>query len=601
MAVELRHRSWSDAAARHDRACSTGSRPAWVQIDEPKFRLSIRQDLAPNIERFYYLRLHGRNAAQWWSPDAPEDRYNYLYSTEELQPFADVAATVGPEVPKGVSLPEQSLRRQVGRQRDRAQAPARPAGHRGVPARRCSTPTLNSAPSSRRRRAACSRLRSKAPQLTAGRIAGAREVGYDEEFPNSGHEGSMRVVLADLKGRGGFVSKDTVAGGYGSRFRTVFAHDRLGAPVQDASTTTRPASTWPTSRPFSPTPATRCVSTDEALVDGRPRHRAVVARGLPQRDRVGRHDARARRSSRLRRADGVEDAAVVRRPCRLHPQRRARSGRRSGWPGASACRASASASRSGPRLAAVPALGPGDQEAPRPASGCRSRPVGGGVPAARQPRLPGVLHLLPAPDSGAGYRARSVGNIVDEIEQMCRRAGVRTSSSATRCSPSARPRASSSARQIRDARPAHPLRVRDAARPARRRPAARRCTEPGSASISFGVESVSPEVLKRVGPPPDPRGAPARHHRAVPRRWGSSTCGVLRARLPDRRLELDRGHDRVRRRTSGRRFAQFKMLTPYPGTPLWKQMEPRVVESRLGEVRRLHADLQAPEPDRRAS
>jgi hypothetical protein len=29
----------------------------------------------------------------------------------------------------------------------------------------------------------------------------------------------MRVVLADLKGRGGFVNKDTVVGGYGSRFR----------------------------------------------------------------------------------------------------------------------------------------------------------------------------------------------------------------------------------------------------------------------------------------------------------------------------------------------------------------------------------------------
>lgn len=29
----------------------------------------------------------------------------------------------------------------------------------------------------------------------------------------------MRVVIADLKGRGGFVNKDTIVGGYGSRFR----------------------------------------------------------------------------------------------------------------------------------------------------------------------------------------------------------------------------------------------------------------------------------------------------------------------------------------------------------------------------------------------
>src|SRR5215813_9210360 len=29
----------------------------------------------------------------------------------------------------------------------------------------------------------------------------------------------MRVVIADLKGRGGFVNKDTVVGGFGSRFQ----------------------------------------------------------------------------------------------------------------------------------------------------------------------------------------------------------------------------------------------------------------------------------------------------------------------------------------------------------------------------------------------
>ena len=48
----------------------------------------------PNIDRFSYMRLHGRNAAQWWSPDAAEDRYDYLYSREELKLFA-AAATVG--------------------------------------------------------------------------------------------------------------------------------------------------------------------------------------------------------------------------------------------------------------------------------------------------------------------------------------------------------------------------------------------------------------------------------------------------------------------------------------------------------------------------
>jgi len=90
VAVELRHRSWSDAIA-DTLALLNGFNAAWVQIDEPKFRFSIRQNYLPNVTSFYYMRLHGRNAAQWWRHDKSEDRYNYLYSAQELQEFADVA------------------------------------------------------------------------------------------------------------------------------------------------------------------------------------------------------------------------------------------------------------------------------------------------------------------------------------------------------------------------------------------------------------------------------------------------------------------------------------------------------------------------------
>jgi uncharacterized protein YecE (DUF72 family) len=92
MAVELRHRSWSD---RLDEvvALLNAHDAAWVQIDEPKFRFSIRQDLLPNVTSFCYMRLHGRNAAQWWQHDAAEDRYNYCYSHEELRPVAEAART----------------------------------------------------------------------------------------------------------------------------------------------------------------------------------------------------------------------------------------------------------------------------------------------------------------------------------------------------------------------------------------------------------------------------------------------------------------------------------------------------------------------------
>ena len=64
---------------------------ALVQIDEPKFRFSIRQNFLPNVDGFYYMRLHGRNAKEWWHHGKSEDRYNYLYSAEELQEFTDIA------------------------------------------------------------------------------------------------------------------------------------------------------------------------------------------------------------------------------------------------------------------------------------------------------------------------------------------------------------------------------------------------------------------------------------------------------------------------------------------------------------------------------
>lgn len=88
VAVELRHRSWSDRLS-DTLTLLNGFGAAWVQIDEPKFRFSIRQNALPNVTGCYYMRLHGRNAAQWWRHAAAEDRYNYLYSRDELSEFVE--------------------------------------------------------------------------------------------------------------------------------------------------------------------------------------------------------------------------------------------------------------------------------------------------------------------------------------------------------------------------------------------------------------------------------------------------------------------------------------------------------------------------------
>ena len=90
VAVELRHRSWSDAIGDTLTLLNQFG-AAWVQIDEPKFRFSIRQNYLPNVQGFYYMRLHGRNAAQWWRHEKAEDRYDYLYSADELSEFSATA------------------------------------------------------------------------------------------------------------------------------------------------------------------------------------------------------------------------------------------------------------------------------------------------------------------------------------------------------------------------------------------------------------------------------------------------------------------------------------------------------------------------------
>jgi uncharacterized protein YecE (DUF72 family) len=96
LAVELRHRSWSDEHAATN-ALLGRNRASWVYIDEPKFPGSIEQNLSadPGLRAIdsplLYVRLHGRNAERWWTHDEAEDRYDYLYSPAELQPFAERA------------------------------------------------------------------------------------------------------------------------------------------------------------------------------------------------------------------------------------------------------------------------------------------------------------------------------------------------------------------------------------------------------------------------------------------------------------------------------------------------------------------------------
>jgi uncharacterized protein YecE (DUF72 family) len=99
VAVELRHRSFSENP-REAMQLLEEYGAALVQIDEPKFKDSIRQNRLPNVRTLYYMRLHGRNAAKWWSHEKSEDRYNYLYSVSELDPIVETVEEASRDVKK---------------------------------------------------------------------------------------------------------------------------------------------------------------------------------------------------------------------------------------------------------------------------------------------------------------------------------------------------------------------------------------------------------------------------------------------------------------------------------------------------------------------
>jgi uncharacterized protein YecE (DUF72 family) len=94
LAVELRHRSWSDD--ENTARILRENNIAWVQIDEPRFSTSVAAEV-PLTADLAYFRFHGRNAKDWWKGDA-ETRYRYLYSPDELAGLAEKVKTAAGEV-----------------------------------------------------------------------------------------------------------------------------------------------------------------------------------------------------------------------------------------------------------------------------------------------------------------------------------------------------------------------------------------------------------------------------------------------------------------------------------------------------------------------
>lgn len=88
LAVEVRHASWNTAET-FELLREAGA--GFCNIDQPV----IGRSLGPSAETTSgvgYVRLHGRRYDTWFNdePDLPShERYNYLYSEEELRPWAE--------------------------------------------------------------------------------------------------------------------------------------------------------------------------------------------------------------------------------------------------------------------------------------------------------------------------------------------------------------------------------------------------------------------------------------------------------------------------------------------------------------------------------
>ena len=61
---------------------------SWVNVDQPLFHDSVKPaDTATGP--IGYARLHGRNYEKWFTHEESWERYNYLYSTQELEPWVE--------------------------------------------------------------------------------------------------------------------------------------------------------------------------------------------------------------------------------------------------------------------------------------------------------------------------------------------------------------------------------------------------------------------------------------------------------------------------------------------------------------------------------
>jgi radical SAM superfamily enzyme YgiQ (UPF0313 family) len=383
----------------------------------------------------------------------------------------------------------------------------------------------------------------------------------------------MRIALADVRGGTGFVSKDTVAGGFGSRLRPFSKVTRLVAAVK---------------RRFHDLPSVHLayiaalahqaghdvVATSGAFVDcdvaivlsSLVDHRREAAWGRVMRGRgvrVGFIGLAAQTLPRLFEADadfivdGEPEAAVMRLVAGDVPR----------------------GIVSSPALDELDSL-PFPWWNPLVAARSRvrvpfaGRPIGGSLPVLASRSCPEFCtycpHRIQAP-----YRARSVENILDELQYLQDTRGPLHIVFRDPLFTQDRERVLALCDGVHRRALRHTFecetrldRLDSALLEIMRRA--------GLRAMSFGVESLTASTLRRVGRRPIAEA----HQRAVLARCRE--LGIVTAAFYVFGFSEDTAES-IAATTEyaielGSTVAQFKVLTPYPGTPLFKRLEPLIVE-----------------------
>ena len=388
----------------------------------------------------------------------------------------------------------------------------------------------------------------------------------------------MRIVLADLAGKSGFVSKDTVAGGYGSRLRPFSKVTRIYSSLK---------------RKFHDVPSVHLAYL--AAIADRAGHEVAYTRGAPVdgdvaivlsslvdfKQETAWADAMRARGMHV----GFIGLAASKMPELFEPHADFLV---DGEPEAAMMQLVAGASFSGrvvsppvPDLDALPfprwdLLSERRFRLEVPGAG---RPAGGGYSVLASRGCPEFCTYCPHRIL-AGYRTRSVENIADELAYLCESTPRPYVIFRDPLFSEHRERSMAIADAIE--RRGLDLRFECETRLDRLDPELlNRLHAVGMRAMSFGVESVSADTLKKVGRRPIPQAQQrlvVNHCRSL----GIVTAAFFVLGFPHDTWDsiaatIDYAVD------LGSTVAQFKLLTPYPGTPLWKQIGPKVYETNWEE------------------